>query len=200
MREPFLSFIRREIRADSVLITCGLPATNKTETAEVIAREKGLVILRADLIRREILRGEDVFDEKIASDMGRRELVYERMFLEADALAASGKGVILDATFVTQSLRGRAADVAAHNRRAFVIEETTAPEPYSLAKISRRTKENYESNALTETAYQSNRNRFEPVDLDDLKRLYPGLSIMHFTVDTASDSGEGWYVTGTSFR
>lgn len=200
MREPFIDFIEREIRPDAVLITCGLPATNKTETAEAIARAKGLAILRTDLMRREILREEDIFDEKIASDMGKREIVYERMFLEADTLAARGKGIILDATFITQQLRRLAAAVAARNRRVFVIEQTSAPEVYSLDKISKRSREDYESNALTETAYVNNKKRFEPVDLDDMRRLFPGLTILHFTVDTASDSEDEWYVVGKSSR
>lgn len=200
MRERFMSFIQREIRPDAFLITCGLPATNKTETAETIAREKGFTVLRTDLMRRAVLKGQDIFDEKTASDMARRELVYEQLFLEADALAAQGKGVVLDATFIIQPLRRRAAALAARNGRTFIIEQTTAPEPYSLGKISRRSREKYESNALTEEAYLNNKKRFEPVDLDDLKRLYPQLSIMHFTVDTASDSEEGWYVIGMSVR
>lgn len=200
MREPFMDFILRKIPSDAVLITCGLPATNKTETAEAIARATGMFILRTDIIRLEVLRREEIFDGKIASDMGKREIVYDRMFLEADRLAASGKGVILDATFITQSLRRRAASVASRNGRAFVIEQTSAPESYSLEKISRRSRETYESNALTEEAYLNNKNRFEPVDLDDLKKAYPRLSIMLFSVDTASDSEDGWHVIGKSGR
>ena len=38
MREPFVDFMEKEIDKDSVVITCGLPATNKTETMEVLAR------------------------------------------------------------------------------------------------------------------------------------------------------------------
>ncbi|MCL0070946.1 hypothetical protein M1N44_04170, partial [Dehalococcoidia bacterium] len=64
----------------------------------------------------------------------------------------------------------------------------------------RRTKENYESNALTEQAYFNNKAKFEAVDLDDFKRLYPNLSIIHFTVDTRYDPPEDWYVTGVEKR
>jgi len=46
----------------------------------------------------------------------------------------------------------------------------------------------------------NNKKRFEPVDLDDLRRLFPGLTILHFTVDTASDSEDEWYVVGKSSR
>ncbi|HON38656.1 MAG: AAA family ATPase [Desulfomonilia bacterium] len=200
MREQFTDFVEREIEDDAVLIACGLPATNKTETMEVIARIKGYTILRTDLIRRDVLKGEDIFDEKVASNMDKRKLVYDRMFSLADELASQGKGVILDATFISQSLRKRAAEVAARNNKTFIIQQTSAPEVYSLDKISKRTKENYESNAITPEAYYNNLKKFEPVDLDELKELFPGLSIVHLVVDTASDTEDGWYVISKTTR
>lgn len=200
VREPFKAFINREIGVDMVIIACGLPATNKTETTEVIARVKGYTMLRTDIIRKEVLKGEDIFDEKVASDMDKRKLVYDTMFTKADDLASKGRGVILDATFITQSLRKRAAEVAARYDRTFVIQQTSCPQEYSLNKISKRTKENYESNALTEQAYLNNKKKFEPVDLDDLKGTYPKLKIMHLIVDTASDSEDEWFVVEKTLR
>jgi len=200
MREPFKVFVEKEIVNDAVLIACGLPATNKTETTEVIAAIKGYEMLRTDLIRKEVLKDEDIFDEKVASNMDKRKLVYDRMFLVADELASKGKGVILDATFITQALRRRAAEVAANNSKTFIIQQTHCPEEYSLNKIAKRTKENYESNALTEDAYLNNKKKFEPVDLDDLKALYPSLNIVHLIIDTASDSPDEWYVIDRIIR
>jgi predicted kinase len=198
MREPFRDFVAREVAPDSVLITCGLPATNKTETAEVIAALKGMALLRTDALRLEVLKGRDIFDEGTASDMSLRTLVYDRLFSEAEILARTGRGVILDATFITRDLRRRAAKVARRNGRILIIEETAAPEAFSLEKISRRSRESYESNALTPQAYFNNRDRFEPVDIADLKAREPGLVVMHFVVDTASDSGDGWFVVSRS--
>jgi len=195
MKEPFKTFIEKGMDNGMVIIACGLPATNKTETMEVIARMKDYTVLRTDIIRKEVLKGEDIFDEKVASNMDKRKLVYDKMFSLADELASKGKGVILDATFISQSLRKRAAGVAAKNNRTFVIQQTSCPQEYSLDKISKRTKENYESNALTDQAYLNNKNRFEPVDLDELKQLYPDLAIMHIIVNTASDCEDQWYVT-----
>jgi len=86
--------------------------------------------------------------------------------------------------------------VAAKNQKAFIIQQTQCPQEYSLNKISRRTREAYESNALTDQAYLNNKNRFEPVDLDDLKELYPELHMVHLLVDTASDSDDEWFVIG----
>lgn len=196
MRVPFKQFVEEKIEGDAVLIACGLPATNKTETTEVVARLKGHEMLRTDLIRRDVLRGEDIFDEKVASSMDKRTLVYDTMFARADELSAQGAGVILDATFITQTLRRRAAEVAAKNRKTLIIQQTQCPQAYSLDKISKRTRENYESNALTEQAYLNNKERFEPVDLDDLKGRHPDLRIIHLLVDTASDAEDEWFVIG----
>ncbi len=200
MREPFVSYVDKELDNDHVVIACGLPASNKTETMEVIARIKGYEILRTDLIRRQVLKNEDIFDEKVAANMDKRKLVYDEMFRRADEAAAAGRGVILDATFVTQSLRRRAAEVAAANNRLLVIQQTQCDEEFSLAKIAKRSKESYESNALTSQAYYNNVKKFDPVDLDDLKTAFPALQVRHLVVETNSDLEEDWYVIGDEQR
>ncbi len=194
MKEPFVDFMKNELGSQTVLIACGLPASYKTETTEVIAKLKNFIILRSDMIRLEVLKDEDIFDEKVASDMKKRSLVYDEMFAMAAEIAGQGKGLILDATFVKQALRRRAAEVAAKHHMTFVIQQTQCPQEVSLKRISLRSKENYESNALTEQAYLNNKNKFESVDLDDLKTLYPDLNIVHLLVDTTSNLEEEWFV------
>jgi hypothetical protein len=195
LREPFAEFVKTELGSGTLLITCGLPGTWKTETSEETSKIKGYPVLRSDLIRLEVLRNEDVFDEKVASNMSKRLSVYDELFRRAeDLVQKSRKGVILDATFVTQELRRRAAEIAAKHDMAFVILQTHCSEEASFARILRRTKENYESNALTKEAYLSNKKKFEPVDLDDLEKRYPQLKIMHLTVDTEHDAPEDWYI------
>jgi len=200
MREHFVDFMKKELQPETVVIACGLPASYKTETTEVIAKIKGYKIIRTDLIRLEVLKNEDIFDEKVASDMKKRELVYNEIFSLADELVAKGEGIILDATFITQELRRRAAEVAARHNKIFVIQETQCPQEISFKRISKRTKENYESNALTIQAYINNKKKFQPVDLEDLKRLYPSLHILHLLVDTTSDLIDDWRVIGKVTR
>ena len=72
MKQAFVDFMKKELAPNTVLIACGLPASYKTETTEVIADLKGYRILRSDLIRREVLKNEDIFDEKVASSMKKR--------------------------------------------------------------------------------------------------------------------------------
>jgi predicted kinase len=200
LREPFAEFVETELGFAILLITCGLPATWKTETSAEVSKIKGYPILRSDLLRLEVLKGEDVFDAKVAGNMSKRLSVYDEMFSRADDLSVKGKGVILDATFVTQELRRRAAEIAAKHDMTFVILETSCPQEVSVARLQRRTKEKYESNALTVEAYLANKRKFEPVDLDDLKRLHPQLKIVHLTVDTCHDSPENWYIVGMEKR
>jgi predicted kinase len=201
LREPFAEFVKTELRPGMLVVTCGLPGTWKTETSEEISKIKGYPILRSDLIRLEVLRNEDVFDEKVASNMSKRLSVYDELFRRAeDQIKKSKKGVILDATFVTQELRRRAAEIAAKHDMTFVILQTHCSEEASFARILRRTKENYQSNALTKDAYLSNKKKFEPVDLDDLEKTYPRLKIIHLTVDTEHDPPEDWYIIGMEKR
>ncbi len=196
MREPFVKSIESELASGFLLIACGLPGTWKTETTEEVAKIKGYPLLRSDLIRLEVLKNEDIFDEKVASNMDKRTMVYDEMFRQADECLKKSDGVILDATFVTQSLRRRAAAIAAKHNLTFVILQTDCPQEVSIRRILSRTKENYVSNALTEQAYLNNKKRFEEVNLNDLKSLNPNLSIVHLTVDTRHDPPEDWYITG----
>ncbi len=195
MKEPFSKFVEANLGAKTLLITTGLPGTWKTETSEETSKIKGYPILRSDIIRLEVLKNEDVFDAKVAGNMNKRLSVYDEVFRRADDMAQKGtQGIILDATFVTQELRRRAAEIAAKHGLTFVILQTSCPEEVSVARIQRRTKENYESNALTVDAYLANKKKFEPVDIIDLKKKYPTLKILHLTVDTCRDNPEGWYV------
>jgi predicted kinase len=200
LKKPFVKFAGNELGSGFLLIACGLPGTWKTETTEEVARLKGYPLLRSDLIRLEVLKNEDIFDEKVASDMAKRTSVYDEMFRQADEALNKNAGVILDATFITQALRRRAAEIAAKHGLTFVILQTDCPQEVAIRRILSRTRENYESNAHTEEAYLNNTKRFEAVDLDDLKGLYPTLNIIHLIVDTRHDPPEDWYIIGVKKR
>jgi len=202
VKEPFASFVKTKLEPRTLMITCGLPASYKTETSEEIAKIKGYPILRSDIIRLEVLKNEDIFDAKVAGNMNKRLSVYDELFKRADDLAQKNKkgGMILDATFVTQELRERAAEIAAKNNMTFVILQTSCPQEVSLARISKRTKEKYESNALTPEAYLANKSKFEPVNVDALKKKYPTLKITHLTVDTCHNEMDKWFIIGEEKR
>ena len=194
MREPFRKYIGAEIEPGFLLIACGLPGTWKTETTEEVDKIKGCKLLRTDIIRLEVLKNEDIFDEKVAGDMNKRTQVYDEMFRQADEALGGGNCVIMDATFVTQSLRQRAAEIAARHGKTLIILQTDCPQEVSIRRILARTKDEYVSNALTEEAYLNNKKKFESVDLDNLKSLHQDLQIIHLVVDTAEDPPDAWYI------
>jgi hypothetical protein len=195
MERAFSEVIESEIPKNSLLISVGLPGSWKSPVTEEIARLKGFQILRSDIIRLEVLKGEDVFDNQVASDPSRRKKVYEEMFRQAEnALKTIQEGLILDATFFTQELRSKAAELAEQARRTFVIAECACTEEKSIERILRRTKENYESNALTKEAYLNNKALFQPVDTVDLKKKFKALPIIYLTVDTEYDTLLDWKI------
>jgi predicted kinase len=192
MREPFAPFIEAELKPPFLLVTCGLPATLKTTVAAYIAGLRGCQVLSTDTIRRELLPEADIYDEAAAADPAKRGLVYEEMFRRA-AKELSGEGcLILDGTFYTGALRRRAAALAAGSGKTLVILETRCPPEVAIGRIEGRARGDTASNALTVRAYRENEKSFEPVDLDELKRAYPTLDIIHLVVDTTRVEPEGW--------
>jgi uncharacterized protein len=200
LKEPFRNYINEKLGSNFLLIACGLPASWKTETTEEVSKIKNCTMLRSDIIRLDVLKNEDIFDNKVASNMNKRTQVYDEVFRQADKMLNNSKSVILDATFITQELRKRAAAIAGKHNLPFVILQTNCPQEVSLMRISKRTKEKYESNAITEEAYLNNKNKFENVDLDDIKKSYPDLNIIHLIVDTKYDKPEQWYIIGEENR
>ena len=195
MEKDFSKVIKSEIPKDSVLISVGLPGSWKSPVTEEIAKMRGFQILRSDMIRLEVLKGQDIFDNKVASSPENRKRVYEEMFRQAkNALERAEGGLILDATFFTQELRSQGAELALKARRTFVIAECVCTEERSIERILKRTKEDYESNALTREAYLNNKALFQPVDIDDLKKQFQELPIIHLTIDTEYDTLPDWKI------
>ncbi|MBM4308830.1 MAG: ATP-binding protein [Deltaproteobacteria bacterium] len=195
MERAFVEGVESEIPNNSVLISMGLPGSWKSPVTEEIARMKGFLILRSDMIRLEVLKGQDIFDNKVASSPDNRRKVYEEMFrMATETLKSNPGGLILDATFVTQELRAQAAEIAEKANRPFVIAECACTEEKSIERILKRTKENYESNALTREAYFNNKAIFQPIDIGDLKKRAQRLSIIHLTIDTEYDTAPEWKI------
>ncbi len=193
--KDFIKVIESEIPKDCVLISVGLPGSWKSPVTEEIAKRKGFQILRSDLIRLEVLKGLDIFDNKVASHPENRKKVYDEMFRQAaEVLKTSTKGLILDATFFTQDLRSSAARLAQGANRALVIAECVCTEEKSIERILKRTKDNYESNALTREAYLNNRALFQPVSIKDLKKRFKMVPMIHLTIDTEYDRLPDWKI------
>jgi predicted kinase len=200
MKKPFQDYVKKDLGDRFLLITTGLPATWKTETADEVVKIKHCPMLRSDIIRLEVLKGQDVFDEKVAGNMNKRLSVYDELFRQAEETLKKSNCAILDATFITQELRKKAAAVATKSHTPLVIIQTQCPKEISLGRIAHRTKEKYESNAITEQAYLNNVGKFEAVDITDIKRELPSLAVTHIVVDTSEGENNRIFVTTVETR
>lgn len=195
MDRPFSEVIASHIPHDALLISTGLPGSWKSPVTERISEIKHAKILRSDMVRLEVLKGLDIFDEKVASNKENRMRVYEEMFRRAEKeLAETSGGLILDATFVTQDLRLQAGEIAHRASRPLVIAEMACSEDASIRRILKRTKEDYESNALTRQAYLNNKAIFQKVNLHEIKERFPTLPVIYLVIDTEYDEPERWVI------
>ncbi len=145
-----------------LIVVCGLPGTGKTTIAKALSQQIGAVLLRTDVIRKEMLR-ENSYTEK------ERGAVYESMFAAADEKLRNGENCVLDGTFYRKSLRDCAKRVADNNKAGFHIVECVLHEDAIKARIS--TRKNDESEADFKV-YHAVKKSFEPI------------TEKHITVDT----------------
>lgn len=117
----------------NLYIVCGLPGVGKTTVAKKIARKTKSILLRTDVIRKEIrLLG---YTEK------EKEQVYNEMFLRAQKLLRTGKNVVLDATFAKKKNRLAAKRTAARTGADFQTIEVVCPVRLVKKRLSKRTKD-----------------------------------------------------------
>lgn len=200
MNKPFLKYVQEDLGDNFLLITTGLPATWKTESAEEVVKIKKTPVLRTYSVRLEAPKSEAIIDEKVAPKTNKLMAVYAEVFRCADETLKSNGSVILDATFTTQELRKRAAEIADKNNKTLVILQTDCPREVSAARILKRTREKPEHNAPTEQACLNNNEKFEKVDLDDIKKAFPKLKILHLVIDTTIGELENLYVKAVHKR
>lgn len=97
-----------------LIIMCGLQGTGKTTVGKKIAKELGAVMLRTDLIRREITNMPLYTEES-------RRAAYTIMFARAQKKLAQGKDVLLDATFSKKEHRVHARKIAYAAKAKFTL-------------------------------------------------------------------------------
>ncbi|MBI2624821.1 MAG: AAA family ATPase [Candidatus Nealsonbacteria bacterium] len=106
-----------------LILTAGLPGSGKTTIAKYISKKKGALLLRTDVIRRVIFNNpKPPYAQK---DMGK---VYEEMLRRTKTALASGKSVVLDATFAKKMHRNAAKKIAKKAGADFYIIEAVCKE------------------------------------------------------------------------
>jgi aminoglycoside phosphotransferase family enzyme/predicted kinase len=119
----------------------GLSGTGKSTVAVSAARATGAQLLSSDIVRKELASisgpavaewGEGIY----ASDWTMR--TYDRLLELAASALKDGRPVILDASFLDNEWRRRAASVARDAGVPFLLIETTSDEAVAAARIAAR--------------------------------------------------------------
>ncbi|MCX6271106.1 MAG: AAA family ATPase [Bacteroidetes bacterium] len=114
-----------------LIIVCGLQGTGKTYVARKIAERTQAVLLRTDVIRKEILQVTSYTGQEVQD-------IYREMFSRAERLLQDHKNVVLDATFARVVNRSSARDLSISTEADFSIVEVVCADPVVEKRLKGR--------------------------------------------------------------
>lgn len=159
-----------------LMVTCGLMGSGKSFLAQKISGRTDAVIIRSDVIRKQMLgigtseRHFDDFGRGIYTSDVTNE-TYTRMFELASDQLKQGFPVILDASFSSFRHRDIARKVALDNGARFSILEVTAPDDVIKARLSQRALLSKEPSDGRWELFHEQKSRFEPPKPEESERL-----------------------------
>lgn len=126
--------------APRVVAVGGPIASGKTTLAEALAERDGMAHVSADATRKHLggLAHDERGDEALYTDAFTEHTMNE-LLRRADQVLLSGRGVVIDTTFRSRSLRERAHALADKHRAAFLMVECRVPEDLQRERLRART-------------------------------------------------------------
>jgi uncharacterized protein len=156
----------------ALFITVGLVGSGKSTLAQLLAKRLGLTVISSDIVRKQIASipaTEHHFNEMetgiYSEDFTR--LTYDRLYFEAEKILKQGDSVILDASFIKASERGRALELALKLQADFFILECRLDEASTRQRLAKRLKNRSVSDGRWEI-YEPQKKKFDPVTEVDL--------------------------------
>ncbi|MHC4910440.1 MAG: bifunctional aminoglycoside phosphotransferase/ATP-binding protein, partial [Planctomycetota bacterium] len=157
----------------SLILTCGLPGTGKSHAAEALARPFEAVVLRSDLVRKEL--GGIAPTERAPGRLYAAEFsdeTYAALVERAFEVLARGRSVVVDATFSTAARRAPFVARAARGGVPCALIELTCPDEVIRDRMRRRVADASEVSDADWNVYLAARKRFErPTELDAAMRV-----------------------------
>ena len=130
----------------ALVLTCGLPATGKSTLARDLARPFEAVVLRSDVVRKQLL-GMPPTDRPDAGETVKlyapetSDEVHRRLLRRATAALERGRSVVVDATFGERARRRRFVDAASRLGHPVVVVHVTADEATVRERLEARARD-----------------------------------------------------------
>lgn len=180
-----LSTHRRFVLAPMVIAVGGVIASGKSTVARAIAERRSCPVVDADRTRKHMLgvaptTHVDAGAFAGAYDPAFTDRVYAELSWRASMVLASGRSVVLDASFRTAEMRRAARDLAREHGVPFLMVECRASEATEKARLTERAKDRGVSDGRLEV-FDAFAARGEP-----MTELGPG---EHLVVDTERPLG-----------
>jgi len=139
-----------------LVVVCGLPGVGKSTVAKFVAEEIDAERLRTDVVRKELVDDPEYTEHE-------RRRVYEELYDRATAAIDEGGDVVLDGTFWDETLRERAAELAAANDTEFVLVEVTCSPDVVEQRIENREADPSDADIAVHTQFRED---FDPIERD----------------------------------
>jgi predicted kinase len=150
---------RRELLM--LILVCGLPATGKSTLARNLSKRLKGILLRTDIIRKEVFpEPRYTAEEKL--------LVYNILTLIAWYLLLAKQTVIIDGTFYKKDLRDQIYKLANRSGRPFYVIQCVCSDRVIQERMSRRTGKRALPTDADYSVYLKIKNEFEPIERDHI--------------------------------
>jgi aminoglycoside phosphotransferase family enzyme/predicted kinase len=161
-----LSADRSSLLRPAVVAVGGVIASGKSTVAELVGRETSAPVVDADRTRKFMLgvAPTQALEEQPwtgAYDPKLTEAVYAEVLRRAEVVLASGRPVVLDASFRSPAMRRAARDVAARHGVPFCLVECRAPPEVCRERLVRRAREEHVSDGRL-AVFDAFAARYEP--------------------------------------
>lgn len=160
--------MREPLDRPQLIAVGGMIASGKSTVAERIGELTHAPVIQTDRVRKSHAGVQPLTALKDAAFDGnyapaQTEAVYAELLRCADVVLASGRSVVLDASFRSRVQRRVARTLAAKHRVAFTFVETRAPDDVLRARLAERAKSPSLSDGRIEV-FDAFRARYEPVE------------------------------------
>lgn len=158
---------RQPLLRPALVAIGGLIASGKSSVAERVGTYMSAPVVSADRTRKNLLGVKETvpvhrapFDDAYSDEMNER--VYAEVFRRADQVLASGRPVVLDASFRSRELRARASDLAQRHGVGFLFLECRTTPAETERRLAERARAPSISDGRAEI-FAEFAARFEPV-------------------------------------